>query len=115
MTLRASLAGIVEGLRAGPARAEHELRLQVEDHLALVRLAAANDPFVDLDQAERVTAGCRALLDRWPHLDPAARALIQAACLYFADSRDHEDDLASIVGFDDDLEVLHHVMEILRR
>ncbi|MEQ1503095.1 MAG: hypothetical protein ABMB14_12735 [Myxococcota bacterium] len=111
MTLRACLTRSIEGLRGAPARGRDELRAAVEEHLAEVRRAAIDDPFVDLATAERVAAGCHALLDAWSGFDPDARAWTQVACLYFADPRDDEDDLASIVGFDDDLEVLHHVTE----
>lgn len=106
--LSAALALSLDRLRAGPSSAA-SLRAGVAAHLTLARARAANDPFVDLARAEQVAAACLALLDAWPRLDDDGRSWVAAACLYFADTDDAEDDFTSLVGFDDDAEVVNQV------
>lgn len=106
--LSPAIASRLAQLRATPATSA-TLRAGVTAHLAHARRVAAADPFVDIARAEQVAAACLALLDAWPTLDDDARSWVAAACLYFADSDDDEDDFASILGFDDDAEVVNHV------
>lgn len=108
VSLSTALARRLAELRA-TAPSASDLRAAVTAHLALARARAAADPFVDLDRAEQVAAACLALLDAWPRLDDDGRSWLAAACLYFADTDDAEDDFTSLVGFDDDAEVVNHV------
>lgn len=85
------------------------LEAAVARHLEDIRAAAVESPFVDGETAEEVAELCRALLPRMPLLDRERRAMVQAACLYFAEARDGEHDLHSVIGFDDDLDVVRYV------
>lgn len=107
--LSASLLHQLSDLRDTPPMAAGTLRALVEAHLATVRREAQGNPFVDASRAEQVAHACLALLDAAASLPPAAHAWVQAACLYFSATDDEESDLDSIVGFDDDAEVVNHV------
>lgn len=103
------IAARLAELRAAPARSASDLRELVAAHRQRAEDIAENDPFVDVDRARRVADSCLALLDALPTLPDDARAWVRAACLYFADPDDEEDDFDSVVGFDDDAEVVNHV------
>lgn len=105
---------LLANLRAAPVLDPAVLTGAVDAHLAVVRAAAHNDPFVDLATAERVADGLRGALARWPDLGAEARLHLQAAARYFAELDDGEGDLDSIIGFDDDLEVLRAALATLR-
>lgn len=95
-------------------RSPADLRERVTAHLATVRAAAERDPFVDLPRAEEVGAVLFTLLHSWPD-DPDAQRWIAAACRYFAERDDGDPDLDSIVGFDDDAEVVNYVLQQIHR
>ena len=104
-----AVARRLEALRTGsPHPADHLLRL-VERHRTRAQEVAAADPFVDLRRAIQVADACIALLDALPTLSGSDQSWVSAACLYFADTDDEEDDFSSVVGFDDDAEVVNHV------
>ena len=107
--LSASLLRQLSQLRTTPPMAAASLRALVEAHRARARKEAPRNPFVDVDRADQVADACLALLDAAPSLPPTAHPWVQAACLYFGAEDDEEDDFDSIVGFDDDAEVVNHV------
>jgi len=100
-------------LRHTPPRSRDALVALVQAHLDEVLVAGRTDPFVDQGRAGQVANACFALLELHEQASEAHRDWIQAACLYFAECDDGEDDLGSIVGFEDDAEVLNHVIEAL--
>lgn len=73
-----------------------------------------NSEFVDLDTANQVVALCRRLLGALP-VDPSEKQhrLTQLAISYFVLEEDIDDDNASVVGFDDDLQVVVAVIKEL--
>ncbi len=105
------LAAHLARLAALPPADPVALRAQVEAHLAAAEAAAAASSFVDVALARRLAASCLALLDT--PLPAPKQALAQAACRYFADPDDDEDDFASVIGFEDDAELLNHVVHAL--
>lgn len=105
----------LRSLCADPPASPEALRLSIDAYLEAVRTAGARDPFVDQETAEWVHRGCVALLTLWPDLNPRHRALVTGACRYFVQTDDGEDDLGSLVGFDDDAEVVTHVLRQLDR
>lgn len=105
----------LSALRDTDPRPTPELRALVQAHLAATRTASAASPWVDLEGAEQVAAACLALLDATDDLSPEHRSWVQAACLYFAESDDGEADFDSIVGFDDDAEIVNHVCDRVGR
>lgn len=109
------LAAHLARLCALPLGDPTQLRALVDAHLSAAEKAAANSAFVDLALARALATNCQALLDAWPTLPPAHQQLAQAACRYFADPDDDEDDFASIIGFEDDAELLNHIVAALGR
>jgi uncharacterized membrane protein YkvA (DUF1232 family) len=112
-SLSAALIGHLQALRQTPPRTPDELRRLVTAHQKRAEQAAVADPFVDLARATQVADACLALLDALPTLPDDHRSWVAAACLYFVDEDDEEDDFASIVGFDDDAEVVTYVADRL--
>lgn len=110
MSLSPEIAPTFQRLCAREPLSAEALEAAIARHLEAIRAAAEESPFVDVETAEEVAKRCRALLPRLPLLDRERRAMVQAACLYFAEARDGEHDLHSVVGFDDDLDVVRHVM-----
>ena len=108
-SLSATLVGHLQALRQAPPQTPDELRRLVTAHRKRAEVAASTDPFVDLARATQVADACLALLDALPGLPDDDRSWVVAACLYFVDEDDEEDDFSSIVGFDDDAEVVNHV------
>ena len=56
---------------------------------------------------------CEALLDAFPSPTEAQAELLQVACGYFVLAEDDEDDLDSLVGFDDDALVINACARLL--
>ena len=109
--LSPTLLEVLQTLRAAGDYTTDELREMVRDHLSLARERASRSPFVDLAKAEAVGAACLALLEERAERTADERAWIAAACLYFVESRDEDEDFESLTGFDDDAEVVAWVAE----
>lgn len=94
-----------------------ELRDEVVAYLMHVRRAAEKSNVVDLEMAEAIGDAARALIRHFRSRrdDEEAQRLIHAAVLYFILEDDAEDDLASVIGFDDDAEVISAVAVVLDR
>lgn len=91
-----------------------ELRGMVLRHLHAARAAASDSPLVDLDKAQLIADALLDMLDL-PELDAEQRAWVRAACIYFAETNDGEDDFDSLSGFDDDADVTVFVAETIGR
>ncbi len=93
---------------------EADPRGAVEAHLASLREAGRENEFLDMAQAERLTTRSLALLDRLQDGTPdVERKLILAAVYYFIVDEDGESDTESILGLDDDEQVLDVVEKVL--
>lgn len=110
-----ALRDAVDELRRVPLYPPDGVRRRVIAHRRRVRAAAADNPQIDLARAEQVARACLALLDDWPRTVPDHRAWVQAACLYFVRAEDDEYDFDSVIGFDDDAEVLEYVLDEIGR
>lgn len=83
-----------------------ELLHEIGTYLAQLEARAGEEEFLDLATASKVAGVCRVLVDRLGlGMDEAQLRAVQAAVAYFVLEDDGEAD-TSIVGFDDDLEVL---------
>lgn len=115
MTLNAATTTVLTRLMATPLTDPGELTSRVDAHLAAVRKAADDDPFVDLDTAEQIAATLHRLLALWPTLSDDHRGWAQAAAAYFVQTDDGTDDFDSVIGFSDDLDVLTHALDRIGR
>jgi len=76
---------------------------------------AQNTEFFDLDTAKRTASLCHKLLAALPEEpDEEQHRLVQLAINYFVLAEDAEDDNHSLIGFDDDLQVVVAVIEELK-
>ncbi len=87
------------------------LREQVRLHVVQVRQALAQNEFLDIETVERMAKVLTDLLDRYETYSEAHQALIVGAACYFAKADDAEPDTVSLLGFDDDVAVLNHVLD----
>ena len=113
--LEAAWLRALHELAPAPPRPVAALRAAVAAHHRAIAEAAAASPFVDGSRAAAVAAACDALLDAWPSLSAEHQRLVQAACVYFANPDDDEGDFASIIGFEDDVEVIRYVSQAIGR
>lgn len=82
------------------------LRMEVDEYVTELRDRRAQDAFLDLSTAERVAIGCHGLLARLGDVgSEAEHGAVQAAVAYFILEDDAEED-SSVIGFDDDLQVV---------
>ena len=112
--LSRSLRERLDTLAALPLDPPDALTSKVQEHLQAARAAAQNGAPVDLERAERVAAACLALLADRGLREPQER-LVQGVCRYFASSDDEEDDFTSMVGLEDDVQVVNYVAAQLHR
>ena len=97
----------------GPRRSIQDLEANIREYRASLRARAVESEFLDLETARRVAACCHALLVQLAGSpSPAHHRAVQAAVDYFLLEDDGEED-GSIVGFDDDLEVVRVTAEVL--
>jgi hypothetical protein len=86
------------------------LKQAVAAHVEETRAAQARTPSLDVAQAERIAAILAKLLDEYAGGPEPHRPLIVGAARYFVSTADAEADTLSLTGFDDDMEVLNHVL-----
>lgn len=92
------------------------IRSELDAHLETIKAAQANNEYVDVSLALRLTDVSRALLDEAESQDSDdARRLAQAAVRYFILDDDGENDLTSVHGLVDDAEVCNAVARALGR
>ncbi|MEM7339213.1 MAG: hypothetical protein AAF467_11225 [Actinomycetota bacterium] len=98
-----------------PTSAEElaEMAEVVEFHLVQIKDMA--HPNADLELAERITASLLALLGEDADFDADERALIRGAIEYFILADDASDDMADLLGFDDDARVVNSVLDRIGR
>jgi len=108
--LSEAIAKRLEELRVvQPIPSTQDLREIVAQHRRRANAIASHDPFVDIAKAHAVADSCLRLLNAIPTLPEGSRKWVRAACLYFADRDDVDDDFDSITGFDDDAQVVNYV------
>lgn len=99
---RSSFARILKN----PASDAAALREAIQTYVATFQDHIGRSENLDHWTAQHVERLCTDLLDHFDDEGPEARSLIQAAVLYFVETADGEDDLRSLDGFEDDLDVV---------
>lgn len=88
---------------------------RIKEHLAAAyqRLRAHDGHFLgpNLKVAEAISAGCEFLLSKYPELSEEHKRLVVGAIRYFVIHLDATPDTKPVVGLDDDVLVLNHVIE----
>ncbi len=107
-------AAVMQECLDGYSSIEADPRGAVEAHLVSLLEAGRENEFLDMAQAERLTTRSLALLDRLQDGMPnVERKLILAAVYYFIVDEDGESDTESVLGLDDDEQVLDVVEKVL--
>lgn len=92
-----------------------DLKHAVSVHVEKIRAALTTNEFLDVTTAEWIAGVLTELLTGYAEQPEAHRALIVGAARYFVQARDAEPDLASLLGFDDDAQVLNFVLDSIGR
>ena len=110
------LARRLERRAAGAAERPVETLLdEARSHLAEVRRAAKNNPFLNVRLAEALCDRLHAVATHWQRMPAEARPWLKGAIAYFAATLDDVPDLESPIGFDDDCEVLNACLALAGR
>ncbi len=87
----------------------------IEEHMAVLSLAAESDPTVDLQLADRMAAALRLLVEDRHRLTFEERRLLCGAIAYFAAAADGADDIRDLAGLEDDARIIRAVCSALGR
>ena len=74
-------------------------------HVKDAEAAFKNNPVVDFETAQKLSAAFAALETLWSDLEDDAKICLKAAMYYYALDEDDEPDLESMLGFDDDVAI----------
>lgn len=88
----------------------NQLLGEIDEHVAQVRLALRVNEFLDVAMAEKIATKLKRLLEKIESYPREKQHLIVGAARYFVKSNDAQADLSSLLGFDDDVEVLNYVL-----
>lgn len=80
-------------------------------HLQKARNAQAQNPVVNVALAEGIVERFEAVVQDWDNIATHPAVWLCAAMKYFVSLDDEEPDLESLVGFEDDCEVLNACLE----
>jgi uncharacterized membrane protein YkvA (DUF1232 family) len=87
---------------------------ELQEYVEELDKHSSNAEFVDAAIAKRITSLCWKLLDAMPaEPDERQHRLTQLAINYFVLAEDGHDDNHSLIGFDDDLQVVEAVIKEL--
>jgi len=88
---------------------------EVQNHLEQFRLALQVNEFLDIELAEQVAEALATLLRGYAGFTSEQRSLVVGAARYFIASQDAEGDFTSILGCEDDAQVLNYVLSLIGR
>lgn len=88
-------------------------RRALRNHLAELQEALHNNEFLDINTARQIATVLELLLADYGSFSQEHQAVIGGAVAYFLANEDSEPDLESIVGFDDDRQVLNYVLTVI--
>jgi hypothetical protein len=114
--LPAETREFVRTLASEPRRSAQELLGEVRSYLKELEGLAESLEFLDLATARRLAVQCEALLSGdTDTFSDETHHLIQIAVRYFVEDEDGEGDTTSLVGFDDDAEVIVAIAKAVGR
>ena len=88
---------------------------EASQQLAEIRAALRMNEFLDIALAEQIAEALTDLLAGYGKMPEEHKALVVGAARYFVATQDAEGDLTSVLGCDDDAEVLNHVLTQIGR
>ena len=84
-----------------------ELLLDAEEHVEKAHQAHARNGIANVEVAEAICDVFKVVVDDWDDISSLAQPWCKGMMRYFTSSDDDEDDFNSLIGFDDDVEVLN--------
>lgn len=87
-----------------------QLLQDIETHVGQTHLALRGNEFLDVTTAEKIATTLKKLLGKIDAYPIDKQRLVIGAARYFIKSNDAQADLNSLLGFDDDVEVLNYVL-----
>lgn len=110
--LRAELAQILEPLCVSSTpELLTELPAAIQAHLTHVEAELRRNEFLDIDSARKIADLLFLLLDAIEEYEPDQQRLIVGAARYFTSGDDASPDTESLLGFDDDIEVINWMLD----
>ena len=91
------------------------LKNDIRQHLRKVQAALAYNEFLDIETAHNIANVLLRLLNEITSYIPSHQVLVIGAAKYFIYEHDLQPDTESILGFDDDVKVLNHVLSKIGR
>ncbi len=92
-----------------------DLLLEAQGHLAQAHEINARTGMVNIAVAEAIVDVFRAIHEEWQTISPIARPWCKGMMAYFTAIDDDEADFASLIGFDDDVEVINACLKFASR
>lgn len=112
MSLSGEVQSIFEGLAEDVSDAELlGLVAMLDSYLGNIRAALGSNEFINVELGQKIWQRCHDLVSHYADLDSEGRAAVVGAVRYFVESEDAEDDLDSVIGLDDDAEVVNYVIQ----
>jgi uncharacterized membrane protein YkvA (DUF1232 family) len=96
-----------------PPHTVPQLKEELENFYSSVLAEADNRPLVNTELIRDLYDRACLLLERYPHISEKHRSLVVGALRYFVSDDDSFSDLEFASGFNDDAEVMNHVLEEL--
>lgn len=105
-------------VRSEPLPSPADLLTRLDAYREELRLAVGRNEFLDTALGDQLDRACRALIERWDTFGAGAsqaesRALVAATVIYFVTAADADHDFDSLLGFEDDLDVVRWVFDAL--
>jgi len=92
-----------------------ELKSNVQAHLIKLESALAYNEFLDVKTARKVAKVFEILLSNYAGYSQREKSLVFGATQYFVHDLDEQPDTQSILGLDDDVQVLNYILDEIGR
>ena len=86
---------------------------KVDEHLSFAKESLSANEFIDIKAAESLAKVSHYLINKLNGFSKEHMQLAVAAIYYFIESDDEEHDFDSILGFDDDIEVMNKILDYI--
>jgi uncharacterized membrane protein YkvA (DUF1232 family) len=93
-----------------PPETIDQLQDEIQTHVRNLELALSANEFLDIDTARQIADVLRILIKGYDRCTSQHRIWITGAARYFIHDLDVEPDMLSVLGLDDDVTVLNHVL-----
>ena len=92
-----------------------DLNRSINDHLSSLNAALKYNEFIDIATAQRLVEVFEIVFENYHQYDDREKSYIIGAARYFVRENDERPDSQSILGLDDDVQVVNYVLDIIGR